>query len=79
MSTTRFHDTSKNFHLRNCLMFNREGDEIIIEATGTGTTHRMRVPLAEWASAVAWTTTRGETGETYQETLALLGSYESDV
>lgn len=72
---TRFHDTSSNFHLRNGLMFNREGDEIVIEPTGEGP---IRVPVDEWASAVAWTTTRGETGETYQETLALLGSYESD-
>lgn len=71
----RFHDTNSNFHLRNGLMFNREGDEIIIEPTGEGAIH---VPLAEWASAVAWTSTRGETSESYDETLALLGKYESD-
>jgi hypothetical protein len=66
------------FHLRNGFYYGRDGDEVLLawrgldEKSNDVVEHEVRVPVNEWASAVASTSARGEDVETYHEALAFL-------
>ncbi len=65
------------FHLTEGFYFGRDGDDVVLAVSNTTLGERpfhreVRVPANEWASAVAATSARGETGETFAEALELL-------
>lgn len=61
------------FHLRDGLYFARDGDEVVLRypADLDGFTE-VRVPVNEWASAIASTSKRGENEQTFREALEYL-------
>lgn len=67
-------DNQERFHLRDGFYFARDGDSIVISHDGD----TIRVPLNEWASAVAHTFVGGENAETYQAAAYHLGIREPD-
>ncbi len=70
------------FHLRGGFYYGREGDQVVIafkQETGIAGVDALvidRIPLNEWASAVAVTTAEGETAETYRAALDLIGGLD---
>lgn len=64
----------RRYHLRNGLFFERVDDYIVMSWSPSAASPLVlcKVPVHEWASAVASTSKRGETRETYDEALRLL-------
>lgn len=65
---------SGRYHLRNGWYFERIDAESIELTHDGGTVHRLRVSVNEWASVMASTSLRGETGDTWREAVDYLNA-----